>query len=191
MSNVERIAPYAKVIARLLQTDIDDEDRCWKDMLQYQVPLMEYFEKMGVELVINKQDEYAYLKQIELDEEGTTVGLVRRISLPYELSVMCVLLRELLFEFEVKDSLSKKLYIKHSELKEYVELFFKEQSNKVRFLKNLDNNIKKLVEDYGYLRVEDEGDNLPDRRYRIKPLLKSKISLDKLEEFKSDLSKLC
>jgi hypothetical protein len=191
MSNVERVAPYAKVIARLLQSDIDDEDRHWKDLLHFQIPLIEYFEKMGLELVVIKQDEYAFLRQMQLDEDGSTVGLIRRTSLPFEISIMCVLLRELLFEFEIKDSLSKKLYIKHSELKERVELFFKEQSDKVRFLKNLDVNIKKLVEDFGFMRIADDGESLTDRRYLVKPILKSKITLDKLQEFKNDLSELC
>ena len=186
MNKLEKITPYAKVIVRLLQSDIDTEDKLWSDLLKHQIPITEYFERIGIEVIIKKEDGYAYLQQLELDEEGSTIGLMRRIPLTYEVSVVCVLLREMLEDFETSDVLARNFYVSHKRLKEYIELFFKEKSNRVKFLRNLDAHVTKIIE-LGFLRVQENNDNPDERLYEVKRILKAKISIEQLESFKNKL----
>ena len=119
--------PYAHIIVKLLQDTLYDEnEKVWNDLLQYQIPITQYFDKIAVDLIVEKEDGYAYLKQIEIDEEKNTIGLVRRTPLKYEPSLICVFLREMLGDFETNNVDQRNLYVTHKQLKETIELFFKE-----------------------------------------------------------------
>lgn len=180
--------PYAHVIVKLLNGVVYDEnEKLWNDLLLYQIEITQFFEKIAVELIVDKKDGYAYLKQIEIDEEGNTIGLVRRISLKYETSLICVFLREMLDEFEINNVDQKNLYITHKQLKDNIELFFKEKANKVKLLTKFDNYIDAIVE-LGFLRKIGSSEvSKDDTRYEVRRIIKAKITNDVLEEFKKKL----
>ena len=180
--------PYAPVIVKLLQGAVyDDSPKIWNDLLQYQFEISQYFEKIAVELIVEKQDGYAYIKQISIDEENNTIGLVRRMPMTYELSLLCVLLRMLIDDFEISNTDQHNLYISHKRLKEELEIFFKEQSHKVRMLKELDRYIEQ-AEGLGFLKVIDKDTKVKDEfQYEVRRIIKAKITNDKLEEFKRKL----
>ena len=180
--------PYASVIVKLLQGAVyDDNPKIWNDLLQYRFEVSQYFEKIAVELIVEKQDGYAYIRQVPIDEENTTIGLVRRMPLTYELSLLCVLLRMLIDDFEVNNTDQHNLYISHKRLKEELEIFFKEQSHKVRMLKELDRYIEQ-AEGLGFLKVIDKDTKVKDEiQYEVRRIIKAKITNDKLEEFKRKL----
>jgi len=182
--------PYAPLIVKLLQGAIYDEnEKVWNDLLLYQVPISQYFEKIAIELIIEKKDGYAYLKQIELDEDKNTIGLVRRIPLKYETSLICVFLREMLDEFEINNVDQRNLYVTHKYLKESIELFFKEKANKVKLFANFDRYIESIVE-IGFLKVISKPENSKDEtRYEVRRIIKAKITNDVLEDFKKKLEK--
>lgn len=179
---------YAPVIVKLLQGAIyDDNQKVWNDLLQYQFEVSQYFEKIAVELIVERQDGYAYIRQIPIDEENTTIGLVRRIPMSYELSLLCVLLRMLIDDFEVSNTDQRNLYISHKRLREELEIFFKEQAHKVRMLKELDRYIEQ-AEGLGFLKVMDRDTKLKDEiQYEVRRIIKARITNDKLEEFKRKL----
>lgn len=182
------IAPFAKVAAKLLQGPIfDDQTETWQEIRQYEVELIKYFERIGIELVIDKRDGYAYLKQIELDDNGATVGLVRRIPLTYELTLVCVLLREWMQESE-KDNLdSAGLYITPKQFRERLEMFFKEKTNELKFVKELNKHLESC-EKMGFLKLLFKSPNNSDEdRYEVKRIIKARITIEELLKFKQIL----
>lgn len=180
--------PYAPLIVKLLQgTVYDENEKVWNDLLFYQIPISQYFEKIAIELIIEKKDGYAYLKQIEFDEEKNTIGLVRRIPLKYETSLICIFLREMLDDFEINNVDQRNLYVTHKYLKETIELFFKEKANKVKLFANFDRYIESIVE-IGFLKVISKPENSKDEtRYEVRRIIKAKITNDVLEDFKKKL----
>jgi hypothetical protein len=180
--------PYAHVIVKLLNGVVYDEnEKLWNDLLLYQMDITQFFEKIAIELIVDKKDGYAYLKQIEIDEEGNTIGLVRRIPLKYETSLICVFLREMLDEFEINNVDQKNLYITHKQLKDNIELFFKEKANKVKLLTKFDNYIDTIVE-LGFLKKIGSSEvSKDDTRYEVRRIIKAKITNEVLEEFKKKL----
>jgi hypothetical protein len=165
----------------------DENEKLWNDLLQYQIPITQYFEKIAIDLIVDKKDGYAYLKQIEIDEEGNTIGLVRRIPLKYEASLICVFLREMLDEFEINNVDQRNLYITHKQLKDNIELFFKEKGNKVKWLSKIDTHIDSIVK-LGFLKEIGNDNRLKDdTRYEVRRIIKAKITNDVLEEFKKKL----
>ena len=75
-------------------------------------------------------------------------------------------------------------FISDTEIKEELELFLQEGYNRLRFLKNLDKYIKNVVE-LGYLKEISKKDN--ETKYQIQRIIKEKITLDILQEFKIKL----
>lgn len=179
---------YASVVVKLLQGAVyDDNLKVWNDLLQYQFEVAQFFEKIAIELIVERQDGYAYIRQVAIDEENNTIGLVRRIPLSYELSLLCVLLRRLIDDFEVSNTDQRNLYISHKGLKEELEIFFKEQSHRVKLLKELDRYIEQAV-DLGFLKVIDSTMKVKDElQYEVRRIIKAKVTNDKLEEFKRKL----
>lgn len=182
------IAPYAKAAARLLQGPVfEDQAEPWAEIGQYQVELARYFEKTALELIIDKRDGYAYLRQLELDEGGSTIGLVKRMPLTYELSLVCVLLREWLQEFESDDLETAHLYITPRQFRDRLEIFFQEKANEQKFIRELNRHID-ACETMGFLKLVYREPLDPDEnRYEVKRIIKARITNEELARFKAIL----
>lgn len=183
MNEYANVIPYARAVARLLQGVVYNDDLYWKDVLQNQAGIAEYLEKIGIELVVDQPDGYAYTRQMILDEDGGTVGLVRRTPMTYEASLICIFLREILDDFDIGDHLNNRCLVGHRQLKEYIELFFKEKASFKKFTREIDKHIRKVVE-YGFLKVRNAGEKDEENLYEIKRIIKAKISSDHIEAFK-------
>ena len=75
--------PYAPVIVKLLQGAVYYEDKLWDELILNQIQIDRFFRQIGIELIMEEKDGYAFLRQKE-DEEGKTIGLIRRMPLTYE-----------------------------------------------------------------------------------------------------------
>lgn len=180
------ILPYAPVIVKLLQGAVYYEDKLWDELILHQIPINRFFRQIGVELIVEEKDGYAFLRQKE-DEEGKTLGLIRRIPLTYEQTLLCVLLREWLDEFEITDTETRNLYITHKQFRERIEMFFKEKSNQAKLLRNLDALIKDML-NLDFLKKIEDTPYPDERKYEVRRIIKSKITADKLLEFKQKLT---
>ncbi len=179
---------YAHVIIKLLQDVLYDEEKTtWSDLLTYQIPVRDYFAKIGLELHLDEREGFAFLKQPE-EEDFKLPRLVRRTPLSYEVTLLCVLLREMLEEFDVNDIESRKCFVSAKELQEKIELFFKESPNKIRLLERSDKTIQSAVR-LGFLKeTEQESGKNGDTRYEVRRIIKAKITHEKLEEIKQKLA---
>lgn len=182
------IAPFAKAATKLLQGPVfEDQEEIWRDIRQYEVELIKYFERIAIELVIDKRDGYAYLKQIELDENGTTIGLIRRVPLTYELTLVCVLLREWMQESESDNLETANLYITPKQFRDRLEMFFKEKTNELKFVKELNRHLDSC-EKLGFLKVLYKSEtNSDEDRYEVKRIIKARITNEELLRFKQIL----
>ncbi len=183
------IALFARCAVKLLQGPLfEDATEHWTALLRYQLEVSDYFERIGLELIVDSRDGYAYLRQIELDDDGATVGLIKRRPLTYDFSLVCVFLREWLDEFEAGDLDSRGLYITPRQFRERLEVFFKEKPNEVKFIRELNSHVKTAV-DFGYLHLtQRHPDNTDEDRYEVRRILKARVTPDQLAEFKAQLA---
>jgi len=137
--------------------------------------------------VLEKDDGYAYLEQKRLDEEENVIGWVRRIKLGYEESILLVLLRDMMAEFEVGEAGARELIKKRREIKEYAELFFKENPSRVKFIRDLDRLIDK-VEELDFIEKVENAEPADEQKFRIKKIIKSRVDHEILENFKQQLT---
>jgi Domain of unknown function (DUF4194) len=177
-------APYAAVAIKLLLGPIyDTQTREWSDIKLYFNDLSNYLGKIGLELVFNETEGYAYLSQSEPEDEASRLPrLLQRRKLSWEVTLLCVLLRQKLEEFDVQDTSSRKLFITRGEFKAEIELFFPDQNNQSRLLERLDTLIRN-VQDLGYIeRINQEDPSQPDAtRYEVKRIIKARFTADELQ----------
>lgn len=187
-SNSNR-AIYAHVIIKLLQGPVySDEKAAWRDLQSWNTPIRDYFGRIGLELIINEIDGFARIVQPEADEndDNPLPRLMRKQSLNYETTLLCVILREMLEEFDVISEGSK-LFLTQKEIKERIELFYKEQANKSKLWRELAKPINNLTS-IGILKLTREDQtNKDNNQYEVKRIIKAIISNEKLEEIKTKL----
>jgi hypothetical protein len=182
------ILPYTPVFIRLLKGPLEYLDRSsWEQLLQYQGELTRFLQTLGLVLMLEKEDGYAFLEQTRLDEEENVAGWVRRVPLGYEESILLVLLRDMMAEFEVGEATSRELIRKKREIKEYAELFFRENPSRVRFIRDLDRLIDR-AEELGFLEKTEVSDLADEQKFRIKKIIKARVDNEVLENFKQQLS---
>lgn len=180
------IKPYSKAVVKLLKGVVENNDTIWSDIITYQTEIQDYISLMGLELILKKDEGFAFIKQRTIDD-AKTVNLVSRRQYGFELSVMLVVLRQMLEDFDSNPTLSQATdkYVTAFEIKEETEMFLPSTYNKAKFEKELDNNIERLV-DFGFLIAPKSNDG--ETRYMIHRIIKEKVTLDDLLDFKKQLN---
>ena len=181
------IAPYGRAVVRLLKGPVEHtETGIWEDILNYQSEIQKYISQIGLELIVKRDECFAYIRQVE-DDEGKTVGLIVRQQMGFEVSVILIILRQMLEEFDndMDEIYTTERYVSAEELKERIEIFLPERFNRVKMINDIESYIKRIV-DLGFLK-EIRHENTVT--YQIHRIIKEKVTLDKLQEFKENLEK--
>ena len=176
-------------MAKLLKEVLyDDQKDLWKALNVYEVPIRTYICQIGLELIKDEREGYAYLRQMEDDEGNVPVSLIKRIPLTYQDSLTCVLLREWLDDFDTSaDASSRELYITPKEFKDRMEMFFKGHHDERKFFKHLDRQIKHM-EDMGFMKlVNKDTTHSDDYVYQVRRIIKARVTPEQLQHFKEKL----
>lgn len=180
----EHIKPYSRAIVRLLRSPVERNSNLWDDVINYQSEIQKYINQIGLELIVKKEEGFAFVKQLE-DSEGNTLGLVQRRQIGFETSIVLVVLRQSLEDFDSNlNQLTTEKFITDVEIKDELMLFLSEGYNKLKFQKDLDKYIRNAVE-LGFLKEVGKKDG--ETKYRIHRIIKEKITLDILQDFKTKL----
>lgn len=185
----EKVLPYAQSVIRLLQgTVFDDDSRTWNELLTFQRQVGEYFNVIGIRLHLDEAEGFAFLTQPE--SEGDTVKLprlVRRIPLSYELTLLLVVLRQNLEEFDGKALETSKCFITRSEIMDAMEMLIPEKSDRVKRMNKIETNINQAVS-MGFLKeLSGPETGIDDRLFEVRRVIKAKINNEILEEIKKKL----
>ena len=185
MSSLEKnIKPYSKAIVKLLKSTVERNSNVWEDVINYQNEIQEFISQIGLELIVKKDEGFAFVKQFE-NSEGNTLGMVQRRQIGFETSIVLVVLRQSLEDFDSNPTqLATEKFITNTEIKDELELFLPESFNRVKFIKELDRYINAAVE-LGYLKEINKKDT--ETKYQIHRIIKEKITLDILQDFKAKL----
>ncbi len=172
-------------MVRLLQGIVYEEDKkTWDLVVAYQSDIRQYLQVMGLMLELYESDGYAFVRQrtAEADDEEALPVLVRRMPLSYPVTLLCVLLRERLLEFDAQGGDSSRLIVSREQIVEMIRAFLPEKSNEARVVDSIDATINKLV-DYNFLRklVNRSGE------YEVMRILKARITVTELQEIKQKL----
>lgn len=177
--------PYSKAIILLLKKTVEKGSPVWDDIINYQVEIQDYLAVIGLELILKKDEGFAFVKQIVFDDD-TTLNLVSRRQLGFEVSIVVIVLRQILEDYDNNpvETQSTDRIITSNEIKDEVRLFLPHNYNKVKLEKDLDTYIQRVAE-LGFLKeVKRNNDEV---RYKIHRIIKEKVTLEDLDTFKKKL----
>ena len=184
------VMPYAPVVLKLLQNPVfSDETTSWNLLLAYLTPVQEYFARIGLEVRVQEEDGYAYLHQPSLeDDEGQSIALPRlsrRDRLTYSTTLLCVLLREWLDQFESTHLDAGNCTITGDQMRELLIPFLPARTDERALQRRIDATIERLI-DLGFLKRMPNTEK--PAYFEVRRILKAKIDAEKLAEIKEKLA---
>lgn len=182
-----------EVVVKLMKGVIyrDEQESLWQDLLLLEHHARDYLNVIGLDIVLDEPDGYAYLKQMEIADDQDNISqkiprLMQRRPLSYPVSLLCVLLRKRVVEADVAGE-EIRVILTREEMVEMVRVFLKDLPNEAKLVDRVDTTINKVV-DLGFLhRFEKESQTFEIRRI-IKDLVNADwlTNLDgKLEEYRA------
>ena len=164
----------------------DDDQPGWQNLIEQQAAVRDYIQLLGLELILDEAEGYAYLRQSrQEDEDGKSAipRLIPRRQLSYPVSLLLALLRKRLAESDANSS-DARLILSRDQLVELIRLFLPENSNEARLIDRIDSHISKVVE-LGFLR-KLKGQQ--ERLYEVPRILKAFVDAQWLNEFDQRLA---
>lgn len=152
----------------------------WQVLLREQYSIRDYFQQIGLSLLIDEAEGYAFLKQQESAEEepGQELPrLVSRRSLSFAQTLLLVCLRKRLAEHDSEES-APRLIVTRQEIHQWLLPHFPEVGNEVKQRRELDALIKKCDE-MGFLCALP---NHPDD-FEVPRILKAFVTAEQIVEF--------
>ena len=181
-------AEWGAVAVRLLQGVVyhDDNADTWECLQRNVSQLTDYFSKIGLQLIVDEADAMAYLRQPDDDEVAPehdhVPRLFRRSPLTYDATLLCVLLRDELRQFEEEDVQNERCVVVQSELLAVWQAFFPQSSDEVKLNRALTAGLRKLEELKFVRQFEKEPAS-----WEVRRIIKARLPLAELERLRQSL----
>lgn len=175
----------AGAIIKLMQGVVyreSDEDT-WITIERSGAGVRDHFSTIGVDVVVDHDEGYAFLRSRPVPEgEEALPRLVRRRRLTYPVSLLLVLLRKRMVEFETGGG-EGRLVLTTEQIVEMLRLFQAESTNEARLVDLAETTIKKAAE-LGFLRrLRDTND-----QWEVRRILKAYVDAETLSDFAGKLN---
>ena len=160
----------------------------WNDLLNLQARVRDYVGVLGLRLILDESEGYAFLRSFPDDGGGDDPDraklprLVTRRPLSLPVSLLLALLRKKLAEFDASGE-DTKLVLSRKEIVDLLRIFLPESSNESRLIDQIDSHINKIAE-LGFLRQLRGHDNT----FEVRRILKAFVDAQWLSEFEERLA---
>lgn len=172
-------------LIQLLRGIIDREStpELWQTLRTQPAQVRDYFGRIGLELVLDDIEGYAYLRQkLPTEGEPELPRLVVRRQLSYPVSLLLALLRKRLAEHDATSG-ETRLVLTAAEITDLVRLFQPETSNDAKLVDRIGRDIVTVV-DLGFLKLlRGRNDS-----YEVRRILRSFVDAQWLAEFNQRLA---
>ena len=163
----------------------DTHEKAWRHLIALQPQVKDYVAVLGLLVVIDEAEGYAFLRQRpadEGDEANPLPRLIARRSLSFHVSLLLALLRKKLAEFDAHGGDSR-LMLSREQITEMIRVFLPPTSNEARLTDQIDAHINKAVE-YGFLRQAKNTEQV----YEVRRILKAFVDGQWLADFDEKLA---
>ena len=155
-----------------------DDERLFHQLDEGQIAIRDYVRVLGLELVIDDSEGYAWLKTREPEEGQTPLPrLVGRRRLSYPVSLIIALLRKKMAESDAAGQ-DTRLILSVEDIADMVKVFLPSGSNEARFLDKINTHLNRVA-DLGFIRrLKGQKD-----RIEVVRILKAFVDAQWLHEF--------
>lgn len=181
----------SSAIIRLMQGVVyrEKSEDIWRTLERRPAPVRDHFSEIGVDVIVDDLEGYAYLRTAEPDEgEEPLPRLVKRRSLTYAQSLLMLLLRKRLAEFEGSGE-EGKLVLEREQLVEMLRVFLQESTNEARVIQKAEQTIEQVVK-LGFLRpLTSRGAARGDARaWEVQRIIKAYVDAETMSNFAAKLA---
>ncbi|MBU0908524.1 MAG: DUF4194 domain-containing protein [Proteobacteria bacterium] len=174
---------FSSVVVPLLKGVLYQEDSpvLWNALLGLQARVRDYVAVLGLELILDEAEGYAFLRS-QADEEGDNTStklprLVARRQLSFPVSLLLALLRKKLAEFDAGGG-ETRFILSRDEVVELIRVFLPAGSNEARLIDQIDLNLNKIIE-LGFVRRLRGQEQM----FEVRRILKAFVDAQWLAEF--------
>ncbi len=170
----------------------DTDLKLWAALLRLQAGVRDYVRVIGLELVLDEAEGYAFLRAREdevEDAQGDSKPLPRLIArrrLSFPVSLLLALLRKRMAEDDSGGG-DTRLVLTRGEIVGLMRVFLAESSNEARIVDQIDAHIGKIV-DLGFLRKLKTTNVKAETNYEVLRILKAFVDAQWLSEFDARLA---
>ncbi len=155
----------------------------WQALLQLQARIRDYVAVLGLELILDEAEGYAFLRSRAPEEgEAEPPRLVARRPLSFPVSLLLALLRKKLAERDAGGG-ETRLILSRDEVVDLVRVFLPEGSNEARLIDQIDTHITRIA-DLGFIRRLHGQEQLIE----VRRILKAFVDAEWLAELERRLS---
>ncbi|HXL89806.1 MAG TPA: DUF4194 domain-containing protein [Streptosporangiaceae bacterium] len=170
----------------------DTHDRAWRSLLELQPQSRDYVAVLGLEIVIDEAEGYAYCRQkpADPDDPDPLPRLIPRRTLSFPVSLLLALLRKKLAESDSGDGDQTRVMLTREQIVEMLRVFLPPSSNEARLFDQIDAHIGN-VEKLGFLRQVKGSEQLWEVRRILKAFVDGQWLSDfdaRLEDYLKELS---
>ena len=166
--------------------------KLWSALLDLQARVRDYVAVLGLELVLDESEGYAFLRsrpEGEGDDDDDSAPklprLIARRPLSFPVSLLLALLRKKLAEFDAGGS-DTRLVLSREEIVELVRVFLPGSSNEARLIDQIETHLNRIVE-LGFLRRLKSASNA-GTSFEVRRILKAFVDAQWLVEFDTRLA---
>lgn len=175
-------------ISLLQRPAYHNNESLWNLILTNRTKLSDYFAHLGLALIVSEEDGLAYLRPFSEEEqpEGyeNTQKLFRKTQLNYNQTILCVLIRERLDEFETEEVQDEYCAFDQDSLFEQWKAFIVEARDDVVLHNKFKQSLVRL-EKIGFINRVPGNEKL----WRVNAIIKARLSAGKLEKLRTDLER--
>lgn len=166
----------------------DTHERAWQQLTQLQPQVRDYVDVLGLQVVIDEAEGYAYLRQRPADEDDAEQlpRLIPRRSLSFHVSLLLALLRKKLAEFDAQGG-GTRLVLTRAQIAEMIRVFMPATSNEARLIDKIDEHINKVA-DLGFLRQVKGTAQGGEQALEVRRILKAFVDGQWLADLNAKLS---
>ena len=164
------------LIALLKGIVYDHQKEIWDNLINYENDIKKYLAALGLEVWLDKSEGYAYVRQIEFEEEYLMPKLAEKRQLNFHISLLCLVIRRHLLEADAQSG-SGKTTINHQEIINRMQSFLPEVSDEAKQHDKITTTINKVIE-IGFLRRIEDGSN----DYEIHRIIKGFVNADVVDD---------
>ncbi|WP_053383034.1 DUF4194 domain-containing protein [Leucobacter celer] len=177
----------ATAIVKLMQGTVyrETHEDIWRTLERYEAPVQDHFARIGVRVIVDPLEGYAFLKTTDPGpDEDPLPRLVKRRALTYPVSLLLLLLRKRLAEFEAAGG-EGKLVLEREQIVEMLRLFLADSTNEARVLQQVDQTISAVAK-LGFMR--ELGRQRASGTWEVRRILKAYVDAETMSDFAGKLS---
>ncbi|MGZ0707039.1 DUF4194 domain-containing protein [Coraliomargarita sp. W4R53] len=182
------------VIVQLVRGPLyQEETELWARLLRDRYQVETHFHMMGLDLVLDEDAGYAFLRNESAEEEEetaeTTDGeaplprLMRRTPLSFLPTVLLTELRERLLRHDQSTDGTDHLYLEFKDILDFMRPYCHETGNEQKIEKKVKSAITRLSELSALRQISNRNEVI----YRVEPILRAKLPVDQIEAIRNRL----